>query len=140
MTHIAIRQREDGVYDLQLADDDQEALQVEDDLRTLVLGSLLTEARSDGVGGYWGDSYAEDHPMGSQIWSLARQKITAQTLAQLEMFARDSLAWLVDAGIVAQFEVTVERPVEYVNRVHMRVVLVRPDHPEPETVLLWRDL
>lgn len=91
-------------------------LQAGNDLDTAVLISLFTdrEARPDDVipdgttdpRGWWGDNAV--HPIGSRLWLLDRSKKTQDTLAQAQDYVVEALQWLIDDGVVARFDITVE--------------------------------
>ena len=88
-----------------------------DDLQTAVLLSLFTDrvAEADDVipdgtsdrRGWWGDAY-ESNPIGSRLWLLDRAKGTAETVASARDYIAEALQWLIDDGVVASFEITVE--------------------------------
>ncbi len=88
-----------------------------DDLQTAVLLSLFTDrvAEADDVipdgtsdrRGWWGDAY-ESNPIGSRLWLLDRAKGTAETVASARDYIVEALQWLIDDGVVASFEITVE--------------------------------
>ena len=65
-------------------------------------------------GGYWGDdvvSRDSETPgtFGSRIWEI-NGKITDETLANVESYARESLNWISDESSVSEFDVVVTRP------------------------------
>ena len=62
------------------------------------------------VGGWWGDRYNADlAPMGSKLWTIAREGVTNETPRQVEEAAAEALAWLVDVGLAARVDVSAER-------------------------------
>jgi len=87
------------------------------DLVTSVLISLFTDriAQPDDIipdgttdaRGWIGD-LNEDAPIGSRIWLLDRSKQTAETLNKAQIYIAEALTWLVDDGVVAGFEITVQ--------------------------------
>lgn len=93
--------------DLVIEDGD---LKADDGLETAVLISLFSDRRVEvdelpntetPNRGWWGDELSEpaDDKIGSGLWVTERGKIDADTEAQLEDFARQSLQWLIDDGI-----------------------------------------
>ncbi len=91
-------------------------LQSGDDLDTAVLISLFTDrvARPEDVipdgtadpRGWWGDDPL--YPIGSRLWLLYRAKKTQDTLAKAQDYVAEAVQWLIDDGVVAQFDITVE--------------------------------
>ena len=87
------------------------------DLQTAVLLSLFTDrvAEADDVipdgtsdrRGWWGDA-GQSYPIGSRLWLLDRAKGTAETVASARDYIAEALQWLIDDGVVASFEITVE--------------------------------
>lgn len=105
--------------DLVFSDND---LQTEEGLATAVLMSLFTDrraldddelpdTRSDDKRGWWGDLIdgITDDLIGSKLWLLSRAKTTPEVLLQAEDYIRESLEWLIDDGIAASIDITVER-------------------------------
>lgn len=64
--------------------------------------------------GWWAEADSlrdQDRPrMGSKLWLLSRGKTTLETLRRAEVYARDSLLWMVDTGIAASVAVLASRP------------------------------
>ncbi len=83
-----------------------------DDLQTAIMISLFT----DGVAkpddqldesyrrGWWGD-LGNNYNIGSRLWLLDREKLTKSVASKAEDYAKESLKWLVDDGVVSFFEV-----------------------------------
>lgn len=94
------------------------ALAAEDPLARAVFVSLFTWRRAspddqhDGERwGWWGDNvspFASDR-IGSRLWLLARQKLTAQVINRARDYATEALEWLTKDGIASRYLVTVER-------------------------------
>lgn len=61
--------------------------------------------------GWWGDSFpgTPNDRIGSRLWLLSREKLTAETLRRAREYATEALAWLIEDGIAARVEVEVER-------------------------------
>ncbi|MBN57780.1 MAG: hypothetical protein CMI04_08790 [Oceanospirillaceae bacterium] len=87
-------------------------------LRNAVLISLFTDARApadqvpDGMDnrGFWADmDLPNGESLGSTLWTLQREKITAQLLTRLRDLATSALAWMIDDGQLQAVNVTVER-------------------------------
>ena len=87
-------------------------------LKSAVWMSLGTDRRAEnddvlpgGDGdkrGWWGDSF-RSRRIGSRLWLLERQKITADTLLRAEEYAAEALAWLTERKIAATVRVRAER-------------------------------
>ncbi|MCL9788257.1 phage GP46 family protein [Neisseria subflava] len=58
--------------------------------------------------GWWGDSF-RPRRIGSRLWLLERQKITADSLLRAEEYAAEALAWLTEKKIAAAVRVRAER-------------------------------
>lgn len=90
-----------------------------DPLARAVLMSLFTWRRAlpsdplpaDTRHGWWGDTYpaAEGDRIGSRLWLLSREKLTANTVNRAREYAEEALAWLVEDGVASRVEVTAER-------------------------------
>ncbi|QXH53209.1 phage GP46 family protein [Pseudomonas fakonensis] len=87
--------------------------------------SLLTWRRADADDalddteryGWWGDSFpsvANDR-IGSRLWQLRRRALTDATVRDAEVFARESLAWMLDDGRALSVSVTVTRGTDRLN-------------------------
>ncbi|TCK39641.1 phage gp46-like protein [Paraburkholderia sp. BL8N3] len=87
------------------------------DLETAILVSLFTDRMAapddeipDGSGdprGWWGDA-GNAHQTGSRLWLLQRAKQTTETLQRAYDYIAEALQWLIDDGIVARLDITVE--------------------------------
>lgn len=76
-------------------------------------------------GGYWGDdvvSRDSETPgtFGSRIWEI-NGKITDETLANVESYARESLDWLSNESSVLEFSVSATRPA--VSQIDLTITL-----------------
>lgn len=76
-------------------------------------------------GGYWGDdvvSRDSETPgtFGSRIWEI-NGKITDETLANVESYARESLDWLSNESSVLKFSVSATRPA--VSQIDLTITL-----------------
>lgn len=121
---------------------DAGALRIDDGLRTAILISLFTDARAeaddelpdDGAErrGWWGDAFpaVAGDETGSRLWLLFRAKITTATINRARDYARAALAWIVEDGIAASVDVTVEAQDR--QRLAIGVVLTRPTGPARE--------
>lgn len=86
-------------------------------LGSLTIMSLITDARAtaaefpSGVNdlrGWWGDALS-DRPLGSRLWTLAREKTTQGVTLRAADMAREALAWLPDDGIAEAVTVDATR-------------------------------
>lgn len=91
----------------------------DDGLRSRVANSLFVDGRAaaddatpDGTDdrrGWWGDlplAGEAESPIGSRLWLLSRATATEANRLRAEAYARDALAWAIDAGICAAVEAT----------------------------------
>jgi phage gp46-like protein len=98
---------------------DSALLAIDNPLVRAVVISLFSWRRADASDrvdgdarfGWWGDGLdgiANDR-IGSKLWLLAREKLTAETLERAREYAHEALQWLVDDGVATAVTVTVER-------------------------------
>lgn len=76
--------------------------------------------------GWWGDSVptiANDR-IGSRLWLLRREKLLPATLQRAEGYARESLQWLIDDGLVLAVAVSASR--DGLERVPLRCEFTLP--------------
>ncbi|EYC51697.1 hypothetical protein AZ34_11825 [Hylemonella gracilis str. Niagara R] len=111
---IATLPRADGAgYDIAV---DNGALAMDASLQTDITLSLLTDRRADNseaeaLGanasrrGWWGDAL-NARPVGSRLWLLRREKLTADVLTTAADYAQEALDWLVTRGRVDSLNVT----------------------------------
>lgn len=61
--------------------------------------------------GWWGDSFptVPNDKIGSRLWLLSREKLTAGTVQRARRYAEEALAWLVRDSVAARVEVEAER-------------------------------
>ena len=125
------------------------ALALDYSLETQVVLSLFThvEANPEEIAsakleqqlGWWGEADSvrdQDRPrMGSKLWLLSRGKTTLETLRRAEVYARDSLLWMVDAGIAASVTVLATRPRTGV--IGLDVTIQKPSTLLPAFRRLW---
>lgn len=95
-------------------------------LKTAIWMSLFTDRRAlsddrlpDFEGdrrGWWGDSYADPEDaaldsdrIGSRLWLLQREALTAHTVERARQYARESLQWLITDAVARQVEVSARR-------------------------------
>lgn len=92
------------------------SLRADDGLQTAVVLSLFTDRLASagdalpsagGRRGWWGDAVAAEPGdlIGSRLWLLSREKVTAQVLRRAEEYAREALQWLLDDGVARAVEV-----------------------------------
>lgn len=97
---------------------DTSLLSLEKPLVRAVVISLFTWRRAapsdaaEGVRwGWWADGMdgqANDR-IGSRLWLLVREKLTASTLIRAREYAQESLQWLIDDGVATRITCTAER-------------------------------
>lgn len=118
-------------------------LQSGDDLATAVVISLFTDRVAqaddvipDGSGdprGWQGDDPAA--PIGSRLWLIFRSKRTQQTLTDAQSYAKEALQWMVDDGVIANFDVYVEW--QSPSTLAMRVTLFKADGTQQTLAFAW---
>jgi phage gp46-like protein len=103
----------DGCIDVSMSCGD---LATGNDLSTAIAISLLTDRRAldsdvipDGTDprGWWGDAI-DDLQWGSRLWLLERSRDLPETFALAAQYAKESLSWLVQDGIVESVNVTAQ--------------------------------
>ena len=85
---------------------------------TAILISLFSQARAGaedklpdregGLRGYWGDTLTA-RKLGSKLWLLDRARITNETRAECEEYAKACLQWMVEDGIATEIKATSTR-------------------------------
>ena len=109
-------------------------IQRDEGLETAVLVSVFSDTRAadsdplpdkgDEPRGWWGSDLL-GIPLGSKLWLLSRSKLTSQTLEQARQYIADSLAWMVQDGMVDRVTVQAIRAPGDVNRAEFAVTLTR---------------
>lgn len=130
MRQILLTRGEADLYDLPI-DEDTEHLAIDAAEATAVLIALCTDRRAtqdqardaSDRGGWWGETYLEDRPFGSLLWTLKGRSRTAETLALAESFTRDALVRWTDAG----YELSVTAAYEDPNSMRITASMQRPD-------------
>ena len=79
--------------------------------------------------GWWGDGLdgQTNDRIGSRLWLLSREKLSASTLTRAREYAEQSLQWLLEDGVASKVTVTTER--RGLDGLAMRVVIERADGP-----------
>jgi len=107
------------------------------DLGTAVIISLFTSRRArkddalpDFSGdrkGWFGDNFAEipDDEIGSRLWLLSREKMTAETIARAQEYAVEALQWLIDDKVASRVDVVASRGA--IDRLDLDVKIYRLD-------------
>ena len=117
MTDLALAwDNEQGLADLCIAGSDFVG---DDALSTALLVSLFTDARvtpdelpagDTDRRGWWGDQVGvDDGPIGSKLWLLDRAKLTNETTALAERYAREAVQWIIDDGEALDIEISASR-------------------------------
>lgn len=114
------------------------------DLETAVLISLFTDRvaepddvipdGSDDPRGWWADSDPL-HPIGSRMWLLARAKLTPQTAVRAKDYLTEAVQWLIDDGVVAAFDITVE--IQPPRTLAAKVIAIRKDGSRMPVNCAW---
>ena len=97
-------------------------LEREEGLQSAILISLYTDRRAQDDDilpdlnsldrrGWWGDLTTDitEDEIGSRLWLLERSKTTQAVLNSAKNYIEEALQWLIDDGVAAKIEVTVER-------------------------------
>jgi arylsulfatase A-like enzyme/phage gp46-like protein len=132
---------------LELGDDGADLVIEGDDLArdeglgTAVAVSILSDARAvqgtsatgeqSDTRGWWADNVRDR--FGSRLWTLEREKRTADTLQRARELGTDALRWLIDDGIASRVEV-VARYDEF-DRLRLEVDIHRGN--APKYAALW---
>ena len=115
MTDIAIQYDNSMQYgDLSMDGDD---LLMDNGLESAVLISLFTDARADqdelpytdADPRGWVFEDVDGITFGSKLWLLERSKLTSETLALAEDYARTALEWMLTDGVASEVEVSAIR-------------------------------
>ena len=104
----------DGYFQLMIEKGDFKG---DEGLETSVIISLWSDKRCSvnelppGINfrrGWWGDLYpaVEGDQIGSKLWTLAREKATAQSLAGIETYILDALNWMREDGVASNISVS----------------------------------
>lgn len=119
-------------------------------LETAIRLSLFTNARAqDGdelpegegafgedLGGWWGDTFLETgSSLGSRLWLLRREKLTAATRQRARDYALEALQWLIDDRIASDVEI--ETAVPERGCLELSVVIVREGETPTRFQYLW---
>lgn len=120
-------------------------------LHGALLVSLFTDrrARADDVlpsedgdrRGWWGDVTAAeaDDLIGSRLWLLSREKLTARVLARAREYGLEAVAWLLRDGVAAEIDVTTEIAAPGVLAI--AVYVTRPGGPARQRFdFVWRGM
>ncbi|WP_029686144.1 phage GP46 family protein [Tatumella saanichensis] len=113
-----------------------------DDIETSVLLSLFSDRRAapddvtdDGERrGWWGDTGSEIS-LGSRLWMLRRSVLSAAVAANAEFYAKESLMWLVDDGVLS--DVSVTAVIRWPDRLILNVNLFWPNDNRQEYSFRW---
>ena len=117
MPDIALKKTADGFnFDLAISMVD---LALDSGLETAVLISVFSDKRvtSDklplgetDMHGWWGDEFLENSgdQIGSELWTIAREKRTPQTLARAKQCIVESLQWLITDGVALSVDASTE--------------------------------
>lgn len=105
------------------------------DLETAIILSLFTDGRANADDrlpdqggdrrGWWGDTGADEGPVGSRLWLLARKKTTRETRLRVEAYAREALAWMLEDGVADRIEVAAEYVAGTPTRLDLVVTITR---------------
>ena len=89
--------------------------------------------------GWWGDTYAvvPGDRIGSRLWLLQREKVTAETIRRAEAYAKEGLQWLIDDRMASRIDVTASR--DAVDRIALNVICYKPNGDRIDAVFtkIW---
>lgn len=76
--------------------------------------------------GFWGDTYSPvtGDRWGSRLWLLARETLTASTVAKARDLAKEALEWMVVDKVAERIQVEATR--NGVDRLDMRILVDEP--------------
>jgi phage gp46-like protein len=77
-----------------------------DGIEIAIALSLFTDRRHENEGGWWGHTFGV---FGSRLWLLRRAKLRPEVEDEAKRYAEEALGWLLDAGLVRELAVRVER-------------------------------
>ncbi|TCK36735.1 phage gp46-like protein [Paraburkholderia sp. BL8N3] len=91
-------------------------LSTDEPLQTAIIISLFSDRMArpgdvipDGSNdprGWWADSFGV--PVGSRMWLLSRAKESQDTLQRAFDYLAEALQWMIDDGVVGQFDIVVQ--------------------------------
>lgn len=134
----------EGVYDINFQSNGD--FELEEGFDTAILMSLFQNKRLDESeqpipqyrGGWWGNELNEvtGYEIGSKLWALDGRR-TQNTLNQAIDYARDSLQWFIDDGLLKDINVTGEFQT---NGITLEITLIRFNN-KSETLFfdLWEN-
>ena len=106
-----------------------------------VLLALFVDGRApdslnieDDVRGYWG-SVPEGRHLGSLLWTLHREKITAETIASARDFCIDATRHLIEDGLADEIAYNFSRDTTDPNQLNLEIVVYK-DNLVSETLLV----
>lgn len=107
---------------------------INDDLTRAVINSLFSWRRASdddelpGTSrhGWWGDTFSVSDQFGSRLWLLSRSKVNEETSKKAQEYAEEALAWLIEDGVAAAVNVTIERASH--DRLDISVEVVKPNN------------
>ena len=119
---------------------------LDESLETAVLISLFSNRRANesdlpaGISdkqGWWADEFAdvEDDEIGSKLWTLARAKATAETIAKAEAFCNDALLWMIEDGVARTVSVLAEYDEN--QFLLLNITITRPTGENDRFSFLW---
>lgn len=145
MSDIRLIKTESG-FDIALKNND---LEVDEGLETAIIISLFTDRRVSAEElsagqtdrrGWWADAVNEDGDLiGSKLWLLQREKITAEMLIRAREYCEEALKWLVDDGIAEKVFVQVKRIA--LQSVGIAIQIKRPSESKSRKYdFIWRSI
>lgn len=120
-------------------------LETDDGLETIVTVCLFSDARAQEADevdadahkrGWWGSLFIE-RELGSRLWLLQREKLTDDTLILAGEYAKESLGWLVKAGVAASAEASAERFPNRPNIALLSIAIERQRKSAPRFQRAW---
>lgn len=115
-----------------LAKDSRGFIALDGGLETPVFQSLFSDRRArpadreEDKRGWWGDDHArvDGDQIGSHLWLLRRQPLSAETIRRAQLYAEEALRWLQTDGLAKTIEVTAQR---VDDAIQLTVAITRPD-------------
>jgi phage gp46-like protein len=66
---------------------------------------LLPDQLNSDRRGWWADTNAPEGPLGSKLWTLAREKQTESVRVRAEQYCREALQWMLDDDAADMLEI-----------------------------------
>ena len=140
---LLLKQRDDGVFDLMVQDQDFEAVE---GFETSIIVSLFTDGRAPSSSvpsaarrrGWVGNILTADinRSLGSLLWLYEQSRITREILNQIRNEAEKSLLWMVEDGIARDINAVVTRQTK--RGIVIEIEIITLEGKSQRYAVLWR--